>query len=382
MLSCVRNGVRDGVRGASLCNKLTLQHSKQRHLTTSPEVIDAAIKTLPDLTLFYPMHIYPSHMCSTLLDVVQHYSALPWWSIFLIAGVATKAITLLPIHISMLKQTQFTVKSIPKQAFGFVETYFNNLLTKGEKHAYKMAWNERRFIVFRNNVMLTLMHGHLPYLPFLGLYIPTISMLWGVNYLLTLPYLPMLSGGMLTFTNLTTTDPILPLVTALTLALHIKHHGLMWSLPLPPIRATPALLLPFLGSLFILSHVPAAFHLYFIGSNLTGAAIGALLNVQSVRELLNLQEGHEVFDRVTPQYLVFNVLGSNMERNRKLLIQRAKAKQLTESQTNKHIVDGTTFDTSQVQIDDNPSFTKVIPPTPEPAEQVMLSKKTKKLEQQ
>lgn len=368
MLSCVRNGVRT----VSLCHKLTLQRSNKRHLTTSPEVIEAAIKTLPDLTLFYPMHIYPSHMCSTLLDVVQHYTALPWWSVFLIAGAATKAITLLPIHISMLKQTQFTVKSIPKQAFGFVETYFSNLLTKGEKHAYKMAWNERRFIVFRNNGVLTLMHGHLPYLPFLGLYVPTVSMLWGVNYLLTLPYLPMLSGGMLTFTNLTTTDPILPLATALTLALHIKYHGLLWSLPLPPIKATSALLVPFLGSLFILSHIPAAFHLYFIGSNLTGAAIGALLNVQSVRELLNLQEGHEVFDRVTPQYHVFTVLGSSMERNRQLLIQREKAKQLTESQTTQQI-DDKTFDTAH-QIDDKTSFTKVIS---EPSEQVTISKKMK-----
>jgi len=274
-------------------------------------------------------------------------------------GVTTKLV-ISPLHINMLKQSQFTIKSMPKQAFGFTHMYFNNLLTKGEKHAHKMAWDERRFIVHNANEWINMMHSHLSYVPYLLLGVPAMSMLWGINYMLTLPYLPMLSGGILTFTNLTTTDPILPLITALTLGLHIRHHAMLPSLPLPPFKATPALLVPFLGSLFIMSHIPAAFHLYFIGSNIAGAAIGAVLNTQYVRTLINLQYGHDLFDRVAPQHHVFAELGAGMERNRQLLIQREKNKQIA-AQAGQQI-----------------TFTKVQSPT----EQVVISEKSEQLEKQ
>ena len=300
---------------------------------TSGPIIRGCAK-LPDLTIMWPFNLYPTSICATTLDTIQATTELPWWAALAIGACGAK-ITMYGFNIYNLRKMQQFFRTTPKQTAGFVLTYLNNLVTRGERHAFSMAKNERRYIVYRygaHSMRLSMLPTFITFPPIFWLAGFHVSMLAGISYMNQIQYLPLLIGGPNWAPNLTVSDPyyILPVLCLATGLVSVYRHPIRWLLPMPTARLRHLLyispLVPFVfGGLAAL---PADIQLYMLFVNVTAINLNSLLSFPSVYQEFGLLSSSETLNRMIPQKHVFMELGRSLDRQ--LLLSNQKKHQLLE----------------------------------------------------
>lgn len=341
----------------------------------SGEVVSEGCTRLPDLSLMWPFHLWPSDIAASLLGQLQQASHLPWWGTVLV-GAALLKLPIFGFNIYNLRKVQQFFVTSPRQMSHFVLTYFNNLVTKGEVHALKMANDERRFTLLKGSSFdhhfKPQMFGHISYVPVYWLAGSHLAALTGLHWLNRIQYVPLLTGGLPWCGDLTLTDPfmILPLLCVTTGLLNLYLHPIHWLFPVPRLTLTHlwtmAPLIAVAASL--VSSLPVDILLYLISCNLTACLLNTLvLRHPTVYDEFGLVSSGEFLNRIIPPAVVFKELNKTFERQVFLLEQKEEQAALVEQkktgitlqsvEETKRIEDGLSADIV-VKDDITPSFVR------------------------
>ena len=303
--------------------------SRQIHKSVATsEVVTQGCETLPDLTVIWPFHLWPADVAATVLDQIQQLNEIPWWATIVVGAVLVK----LPIfghNIANFRKIQLFATSSNRQMTHFVLTYLNNLVTKGETHALKMANDERRYTIAREGThrVRPTMTSHISYFPLYCIAGIHVTMFVALNWLNRIQYVPLLSGGLPWCANLTLADPymILPAACVLTGCLSFYLHPVHWMLPVPEFQLKHFLYLsPALVVVFsILSGIPADYVVYMCSANLASCVLNSILKHPAVCNEVGVLSAGENFNRMVPPSHVFKDLGKTCERQ-VLLIEQKK----------------------------------------------------------
>lgn len=298
----------------------------------SDKMLLSGCEDLPDLTLIWPFHLWPSDIVANSLNQIQLTSGLPWWCTILVGGAILK-VPLFGFNVYNFRRMQQAFVTSPRQLTHFVLTYFNNLVTKGEVQALKMANNERRFTIFREGMnweksLKIQMFSHISYAPIYWLVFIHISMFTGMHWLNRIKYIPLMSGGLPWCLDLTSVDSymILPVICLMTGLLNIYLHPMHWLFPLPDISIRQLMSLPVLPVLAVivsvLSSLPADYILYMISANLTSCILNYSIKSPDIYREFGLLSSGESLNRFIPPPEVFKELNKTLDRQLLLLKQK------------------------------------------------------------
>ena len=340
--------------------------SKTLHTTPAGNALLNGCEKLPDLTLIWPFHFWPSDIVANSLNHLHQTSGLPWWCAILLGGAILK-IPMFGFNIYNFRRIQQAFVTSPRQLTHFVFTYLNNLVTKGEVHALKMANDERRFTIFREGMnweksMKIQMFSHISYAPLYWLASTHISMFVALHWMNRIQYTPLTSGGLPWCTDLTIADPymVLPALCVITGLINLYLHPMHWLYPLPKIRARNLLSLSALPalvvSLSLLSALPVDFILYMISANLTACCLNCTIKTPAIHNELGLLSSGESFNRVIPPAAVFEELSKTLDRQTLLLEQKREQSMLSPADDLPQIANKThkkliSISSSPIQID-------------------------------
>ena len=313
------------------------------------EIIVKGCEKLPDLTLIWPFHLWPSDVAANLLNHLQVYSGIPWWGTIIAGGVVLK-LPLIFFNIYNLRRIQRFFVTSPRQMTHFVLTYFNNLVTKGEVHALKMANDERRFTIYREGLcidtrerMAGTMFGHISYIPMYWIAGMHASIICGLHWMNRIQYVPLTTGGLPWCLDLTVSDAylILPSLCVASALINLYIHPMHWLFPLPEFKYKHILpLSPLLAVGYsLLSSLPADIVLYLISANLTAAVINTGLKSPKVYSEFGLLSSSETLNRIIPPASLFQELTKSLDRQTLLLQQQREQAALQEPNSKLKLVE-------------------------------------------
>ena len=302
------------------------------------EVLLKGCEKLPDLTFMWPFHLWPSDVAATLFNHLQVYSDMPWWSTIIAGGVIIK-VPLIFFNIYNLRRIQRFFVTSPRQVTHFVLTYFNNLVTKGEVHALKMANDERRFTIYREGLCVDLryrmqgnMFGHITYIPLYWIAGMHASTICGLHWMNRIQYIPLTVGGLPWCLDLTLPDPymILPTLCIASGLLNLYLHPMHWLFPLPEFKLNHIIPLAplFAVGFSLLSSLPADIVLYMISANLTACVLNTGLRSPRVYSEFGLLSLEETINRTIPPATLFHELTKSLDRQSLLLEQKREQEAL------------------------------------------------------
>lgn len=315
----------------------------------SGEVLIKGCEKLPDLTFMWPFHYWPSDIAATLLDNLQISSGMPWWSTIIAGGVILK-LPLIGFNIYNLRRIQRFFVTSPRQLTHFVLTYFNNLVTKGEAHALKMANMERRFTIYREGLCIDEtnrftgnMYGHLTYIPMYWIAGMHVSVLCGLHWLNRIQYVPLTTGGLPWCSDLTLYDPylILPALCVATGILNLYLHPMHWLFPLPELKLNHILpLSPLLAVGFsLLSSLPSDILLYMMSANLIACFMNTVvLQHPRVYSEFGLLSSEETLNRLIPPASLFYELTRTLDRQT-LLLEQKRQQAVLQAPESQHLIE-------------------------------------------
>eukprot|EP00116_Pleurobrachia_bachei_P004400 sb/3464662/ len=315
----------------------TLRKDKNLHRSVlTGEEVQAGCEKLPELTAFWPFHLWPSDITATLVDTFQQSSGLPWWATICVAGAAVK-LPMFGFNVYNYRSVQQFVTTQPRVMGHFVMVYLNNLVTKGEQHALKMANNERRFTILREGMntevsMKATLRTHIYYLPIYYLAGAHLAMVTGFMWLNRIQYVPLTlaSTPWSSAVDLTVCDPtlILPSICLAAVAVHLYFHPLTHFLPVPSTRTflspsyIPLLAPPLIVTFAALCNIPSDILIYIISTTITSTLMGLSLRHEAVSRAVGLLSGGEVMNRLIPPASTVKEFSVTLKRQDLLLEQR------------------------------------------------------------
>ena len=291
-----------------------------------PDKIVHEVSVLPELSTSNP---WPNAVIGHVFDGFHYLTGLPWWCTIITLGAICKASSY-PIHVWWRKECQDCVKVLPIQITTFLNTYFNGIIKVGSHEAMVSAFKSLQGSWKNVNVSLLPLYLSAAY---------PLTMLFGLSYLVNLTYEPLLSGGLLWFTDLSQSDPyfVLPIINSALIIANTRLHPFGFLFPYPMFAVGFKWQVPLALLTGMQAYFSSALLLYCIATNCVGLIFQLLLQSVSVRSKHGLLQQEQLLLPFLEHSKSFTGVGIRIgETKAKLVeIKQDEMKLLEEGKSNK-----------------------------------------------